>query len=95
MTEIRTQKLAGSNHVRHAIVVDGVELHAQLSPYSAAEIESRIRSHLNPMVTTFRAHDFMPGARGTAKSYGSKGGRAGRKTKAERDMPWLPPESDE
>ncbi len=96
MTEIRKQKLVGSNHVRHAIFVDGVEVYAQLSPFSEDEIESRVRSHLNPTrIAAYMTPSFVPGARGTAKSYGARGGKAGRKTQAERDMPWLPPEVDE
>ena len=94
--EIRKRTLMGTRYVQHSLVVDGAIVHEQLSPYSEDEIESRIRSHLNPTrQSDYRAPEFIPGRKGTAKSYGAKGGKAGRKTNAERDMPWLPPEGDE
>lgn len=46
--EVRTRKLVGSPYTRHALHVNGVEIHSQLSPYGEAEIEDRVRSYLNP-----------------------------------------------
>ncbi len=93
MTEIRKQKLVGSNHVRHAIFVDGVEVYAQLSPFSEDEIEKRVQSFLNPAARILynMAPNFVPGSCGTAKSYGAKGGKAGRRPKAAAGAePWEP-----
>ncbi len=96
MTEIRKQKLVGSNHVRHAIFVDGVEVHSQISPYSEDEIESRVRSHLHPTrIAAYLTPSFVPGARGSAKSYGAKGGKAGRRPKAAAGAePWTQTEDE-
>lgn len=45
---LRARKLVGSPHVRHSIVVDGVEIHAQISPYSPAEAAERVHLHKHP-----------------------------------------------
>lgn len=46
--ELRKRKEAGAPYIRHSIVVSGVEIHAQISPYTEDEIEQRIGQHLHP-----------------------------------------------
>ncbi len=88
MTEVRTQPLAGTRYVKHSLVIDGVIAHEQLSPYSDAAIEARTRSHLRPEPeSAMRLAEFVPGSRGTAKSYGAKGGRAGPGRRAKASIP--------
>ncbi len=85
--ELRTHKLPGTHYVQHTILVAGVVAASQIGPYSENEIEQRVRAHLNPMAVQFRAPEFVPGSKGTAKAYGARGGKAGRRPKAEAGAP--------
>jgi hypothetical protein len=46
--EVRARKEMGAPYTRHALYVGGNEIHAQLSPYSEAEIAERVRTYLYP-----------------------------------------------
>jgi hypothetical protein len=43
------RKELGAPYTRHALMLDGIQIHCQLSPYSDAEIAARVADYRNPI----------------------------------------------
>lgn len=84
--EIRKTPLYGARYTKHELYVGGVFVHSQISPYSEAEIESRIMSHLraDPSPASTFLPELVPGAR----AKGSKGGKAKKAKVNARGFIW-------
>lgn len=55
---IRSRKLVGSPHMRYALCVSGVEIHATITPISEAEAIERVKAyHFPPEPRPFRVVD--------------------------------------